>query len=255
MPTSRINIPVSSTSCLVCSPSIPASPKSHDAGGRRGRDLGGWKKKQTLFVFISFQTAAGCASHQLQRGTFWMLNQNINFKNSWKVHLEDLSHRSSISGEKKIYHQLNKKVTFLCVWLWKNSTGNPQWNKKKTPKKGPWQGPEKSWRTRGQRCFQWPLCGAHLRPTIFKKIKLTSRSTVGHGATLASQLRQGHPGVASVRTLKGEKKRQEALLDFPRPQSHHPPAYLAAAQNASMLAPMLCAGTATTSAPQAEGCW
>lgn len=86
---------------------------------------------------------------------------------------------------------------------------------KRTPKKkrplalGQLQGAETSWwaerRTRRKRCFQRPLCGAHLRPTIFKKIKLTLRSTVGHGAALATQLRQGHPGLASVRTLQGKK--------------------------------------------------
>lgn len=101
---------------------------------------------------------------------------------------------------------------------------------KKPTQKRPWalgrlQEAETSWwaerRTRGQRCFQRPLCGTHLRLTIFKKIKLTSRSTVGHGVTLASQL--GKDTRAVCLSALQKRKIKIASSHFCIPASPAPP--------------------------------
>lgn len=89
---------------------------------------------------------------------------------------------------------------------------------KKNGLKRPWalgrlKEAETSWwaeqRTRGQRCFQQPLCGTHLRLTIFKKIKLTQRSTAGHRVALASRL-----GKDTRAPKEEDKNNQQPLLGF-----------------------------------------
>lgn len=57
---------------------------------------------------------------------------------------------------------------------------------------------------------------------------------------------------ATARTPRPGKISQSPLLKPPPPQPHHLTAHLTAAQNSSMLAPKVSAGTATSSAPQAE---